>query len=295
MSSVPTATPSAARAARAAARGGAHRVLRFLPRVLLSRMLGFLERVPLPVPLRRRFYGAYCRRFGANLEEAEQPLESFRSFNEFFVRRLKPGIRPVDPDPASVVSPVDGRVAACGAIERGRLLQAKGLDYSLEELVTVPMLSASLVGGCYVTIYLAPGDYHRIHSPVDGDVLWAVHRPGSLWPVNDAAAAAIRDLFVVNERLVTVLETSRGTAALVKVGAFNVGSIRVDYDARLGRGRRARHRAFPVPAHYTKGAEIARFEMGSTVIVLLPRTFELRNGLSAGTRLRCGEPIARAR
>lgn len=269
--------------------------LRFVPRKLASRALGRLERMPIPRSLRAAVYGAYVRRYGVDLAEAAEPLETHRSLNAFFTRRLKPGLRPVDADPRSVVSPVDGRVAALGAIDRGRLVQAKGLDYSLEALVRLPELAASLVGGVYATLYLAPGDYHRIHAPVAGEAIYAVHVPGTLWPVNDAAARGVRDLFVKNERVVTAIESRGGVAALVKVGAFNVGSIRVEYDAAVGRARGPRYRAYVAPRAFAKGEEIARFEMGSTVIVLLPRGYELVPSLRAGARVRLGEPIARAR
>jgi phosphatidylserine decarboxylase len=272
--------------------GGATLPFRFFPRVLASRALGLLERAPIPRGLRAPVYRAYARRYDVDLSEAEAPLESFRSLNEFFVRRLRPGLRPIDPDPDSVVSPVDGRIATFGPIERGRLLQAKGLDYSLEELVAAPLLAASLVGGSQITFYLAPGEYHRIHAPIAGEVSASIHVPGTLWPVNEAASAAIRDLFIRNERVVTVLESRHGTVILVKVGAFNVGSIRVEYDPAVGRGRRARYRAYPLPRHFEKGEEIARFEMGSTVIVCLPAAFKLEPSLRAGARIRLGERIA---
>lgn len=267
--------------------------LRIVPKVLASRVLGLLERVPLPRALRPRAFGWYVRRFGVDLGEADRPLEEYASFNAFFLRRLRPGLRPIDPDPRSVVSPVDGRIVALGAIERGRLIQAKGLDYSLEELVGSPIAAAALLDGSYLTIYLAPGDYHRIHAPTDGKVAWSIHLPGTLWPVNDGAARSIRDLFVRNERVVTGLEAPAGSLVLVKVGAFNVGSIRASYDPAVGRGRRRRYRAYPLAPTIAKGEEIARFEMGSSVVLLLPRDCALAPGLAAGRRTRVGEPLAR--
>jgi phosphatidylserine decarboxylase len=267
-------------------------VFRLVPKVLASRCLGIAERIPVPRSLRAGLYGAYVKRYGVDLSEAEKPLDAYRSFNEFFTRRLTPGARPIDPAPESVVSPVDGRVVAAGRLERGRLLQAKGLDYSLEELVGAPPVSGALVGGSYCTLYLAPGDYHRIHAPVGGGVAFSIHVPGTLWPVNDAAAAAIRDLFVQNERVVTGIETPRGTVVLVKVGAFNVGSIRVEYDPAVGRGRRQRFRAYAPPRTVVKGADLARFEMGSSVVLLLPRSFVLVKDLTAGRRVRVGETLA---
>jgi phosphatidylserine decarboxylase len=263
-------------------------VLRFLPKVLCSRILGILERIPIPRSLRGAAFGWYVRRYGADLSEARRPLADFPTFNEFFLRELREGTRPIDPDPASVVSPVDGRIVAFGAIERGRLIQAKGLDYSLEELVGSSLVSAGLVGGSQLTLYLAPGDYHRIHAPVGGGAALSVHIPGTLWPVNDAAASSIRDLFIRNERVVTGLETPDGIVVLVKIGAFNVGSIRVEYDPEVGRGRRQRYRAYPMPRIFLKGAELARFEMGSSVVLLLPRGYALAPGLKVGNRVRVG-------
>lgn len=267
--------------------------LKFVPRVLASRVLGLFERVPLPRALRGRLYGIYIRKFGVDMGEAEHPVEHYRSFNDFFIRKLRPGLRPVDGTPGSIVSPVDGRIVAFGKLDRGRILQAKGLDYSLEELVVDPSSSGSLVGGSFLTIYLAPGDYHRIHSPVAGNVRFSIHVPGTLWPVNDAAAHSIRDLFIKNERLVTGIETEGGTVLLVKIGAFNVGSIRAVYDPAAGRGRRRRFRAYAIAPRFEQGDEIARFEMGSSVVLLLPRGYQLLDSLAAGARVRVGEAVGR--
>ncbi|MFN0207461.1 MAG: archaetidylserine decarboxylase [Planctomycetota bacterium] len=269
-------------------------MVKILPRVFVSRLIGALERVPLPRFLRARAYGIYIEKYGVRMDEAEKAVDEYVNFNDFFIRKLKNGARPIDNDPKSVVSPVDGRIVAFGKLDRGRILQAKGLDYSLEELVGAPQVSGALVGGSYITIYLAPGDYHRIHSPADATLAFSIHIPGTLWPVNDAAASTIPNLFIKNERVSTGLDTPGGTVILVKVGAFNVGSIRVVYDPAVGRGRRTRFRAYPLPQKFNKGGELARFEMGSSVVLLLPRTFTLRESLQIGAKVRLGEPIARA-
>lgn len=266
---------------------------RVLPKVVASRMLGVAERIPLPRSLRAYAYGAYARHYGVRLEELAAPLDSFRSFNAFFTRALRPGVRPIDANPASAVSPVDGRVVAAGPIEGGRLWQAKGLDYSLEDLVGAPLVSGALVGGRSCTVYLAPGDYHRIHAPVDGEVAFTIHVPGTLWPVNDRAAKRVHNLFIRNERLVSGIETQAGTVVLVKIGAFNVGTIRTEFDPGAGRGRRRRFRAYTPPIPVVKGAPFARFEMGSTVVVLFPRAWELDPGIVPGRTLLMGEAIAR--
>ncbi|HKE00488.1 MAG TPA: phosphatidylserine decarboxylase, partial [Planctomycetota bacterium] len=129
------------------ASGGALTAFRLIPRVLASRVLGLVERVPLPRALRPRVYGAYARRYGVNLDEAERPIDGYRSLNAFFVRRLKAGARPIDTRPNAVVSPVDGTIASFGPIQKGQLFQAKGFDYSLEELVAVPPLTSGLLQG----------------------------------------------------------------------------------------------------------------------------------------------------
>lgn len=269
-------------------------LFRLLPKVLVSRLIGLLERAPIPRSLRARAYGIYIKKYGVRMEEAEHPVEYYKNFNQFFIRKLKAGARPIDADLKTVISPVDGRIVAFGRLDRGRILQAKGLDYSLEELIYAPPLAASYVGGSFITIYLAPGDYHRMHAPVDGSVIYSIHVPGTLWPVNDAAARAIRDLFIKNERVVTGIDTKNGEIAFVKIGAFNVGSIRCEYDPQVGRGRRVRHRAYHPAKNIKKGEDLARFEMGSSIVLLFPRTFTLLETLKEGARVQVGQAIARA-
>lgn len=267
----------------------------FLPKVALSRLIGLLERIPVPTVLRARAYGVYIKKYGVDMSEAAEPVGSFRNFNEFFIRKLKPGLREIVQDRNAVASPVDGKIVTFGKLDHGRIIQAKGLDYSLEGLVAEPRIAGSLLGGSFITIYLAPGDYHRIHSPVDGRVVISIHIPGTLWPVNDSAARSIRDLFMKNERLITGIETGAGEVFLVKIGAFNVGCIRTEYDPLAGRGRRIRMRAYAVPPEVTKGGELARFEMGSSVVLLLPRSYQLAENLREGMRIRMGQAVAARR
>jgi phosphatidylserine decarboxylase len=193
-----------------------------------------------------------------------------------------------------VVSPVDARVAGSGVAEEGRLLQAKGIDYSLSALLNDPIDGRAFEGGAWLTLYLAPKDYHRIHAPLDAEIEGYSYIPGTLWPVNAAGTRLVKGLFCANERLVTFLRTAAGRVAVVKVGAMCVGRIRACYDdvvTNAGRGasRRRYERTVPVK----KGEELAVFELGSTVILLFePGRVALEPSLVEGARVRMGQAIA---
>jgi phosphatidylserine decarboxylase len=269
--------------------------LRLVPKNALSRVVGGLTRANAPRPVRLAAMRAFAARYGIDLSECGE-LETFQTFGEFFARPLRPGLRPVAPGDDVLVSPVDGVVSQAGHTEGGRLVQAKGLDYTLEALLADPALAARFRGGPFLTIYLSPRDYHRIHFPLGGGLRGYRYVPGRLWPVNPASVRGVPGLFTVNERLATVLETPLGLCAVVAVGATIVGRIRAYYDptipvSNLPRARPvARDYAEPIPV--AKGGELGAFEMGSTVILLLePGRAALREGLAEGTRLRVGEPL----
>ena len=269
--------------------------LRGVPKGALSRLAGELTRARLPAPLLRAAMAGFARRYRVDLSECEG-LDSYRTFAEFFARPLLAGRRPVAPGDEVVVSPVDGAVSQVGRAEAGRLVQAKGLDYSLEALLGDRALAARFSGGAYATLYLAPRDYHRIHAPLPGRILGWRYVPGLLWPVNAASVRAIPGLFTVNERLVTVLDTPLGACAVVAVGATIVGRIRALYDPAVPlsnlRGARPLARDYQAPIPVEKGAELGAFEMGSTVILLLePHRAVLAAGLAPGARVRVGEAI----
>jgi phosphatidylserine decarboxylase len=195
-----------------------------------------------------------------------------------------------------VVSPVDGVVSQAGRAEGGRLVQAKGLDYALDALLADPALAARFRGGAFATLYLAPRDYHRIHFPLGGGVAGYRYVPGRLWPVNPASARGVPGLFTVNERLVTVLETPAGACAVVAVGATVVGRIRAAYDPAVPLsnlpGARPARRDYAEPIPVGKGQELAAFELGSTVVlVLAPGRAALRDDLQPGMRVRMGEAL----
>jgi phosphatidylserine decarboxylase len=185
-------------------------------------------------------------------------------------------------------------VSAAGVSGGGRLVQAKGIDYSAAALLADGPLARRLEGGAYATLYLSPRDYHRIHFPLGGAVTGWRYVPGRLWPVNPASVRSVRGLFTVNERLVTVLATPLGACALVAVGATVVGRVRAFYDPTVPHtnapGGRALARDYETPIPAEKGGELGAFEMGSTVILLLePGRAELR--LAGGQRVRVGQAI----
>lgn len=268
-------------------------LLRILPKAAVTRLAGRI----MASPWSRPFVPRFCRHYGIDWREAELPPEQYQSIQQFFCRALKPGARPIDSDPASLVSPVDATVAQAGPIHDGTLLQAKGLTYTVAGLLIDPQVARRYEGGWYATFYLSPRDYHRIHSPVDGVVRNTTYVPGSLWPVNREAVGRLRGLFARNERLITYLDTPTfGRLAIVKIGACMVGGIRVAYDPAV----RATHqrgpieyRCYPHPRPLAKGAELGRFEFGSTVILLAePGFWKLSEALRPDTTVRVGAPIA---
>lgn len=246
------------------------RVLRFLPRNLLSRATGWLAERRRPQWLVRRILVRFARRYRINLGEAERPLADYASVLELFTRRLRPGARPIAPDPEVLVSPVDGRVGSLGRIADGTLVQAKGMEYGLAALLGSEAAAKPFVGGAYITIYLAPTDYHRIHAPIEGNVTRSLHEPGTLWPVNPPSVATVPALFATNERITAVMDSAAGAVAVTMVGATNVGRIRLAYEPYTT-NRRGRHRRVleHQPVHVERGQELAVFELGSTVIVLV--------------------------
>ncbi len=269
--------------------------LRVVPKNALSRVVGGLTRARAPRAVRVAAMRAFAARYGIDLSECGE-LEAFRTFGEFFARPLRPGLRPIAPGEDVLVSPVDGVVSQAGRADGGRIVQAKGLDYSLDALLADPAAAARFRGGAFATLYLSPRDYHRIHFPIGGRITGYRYVPGRLWPVNAASVQGVPGLFTVNERLATLLETPLGACAVVAVGATIVGRIRAYYDPTVPVSNLPRahpvSRDYPTPIPVEKGQELGAFEMGSTVILLLePGRAALRDGLVAGARVRVGEPI----
>src|SRR5450759_3762335 len=188
-----------------------HRLLRLYPKKAVSAVVGFLARRRLSEGLRHPLLGRFAAAFGANLDEAEKELSQYGSFLDFFTRRLKPGARPQAPAvPGAINSPVDGAVIAEGCVENGTLIQAKGLPYLLDELLAGDPFAAELAGARYLTLYLAPKDYHRIHVPLEGACVAAGRVEGELWPVNEASTAFTPGLYMRNRRAYWI---ARGTGS----------------------------------------------------------------------------------
>ena len=251
-----------------------------------SLSLGWLADRRVPGPLRGLTYGAFARFTGADPSEAQLPLDGYPSLGAFFVRRLKPGARTIDPDPERLVSPCDGRLQAVDRIEDGRLLQAKGRAYEHDELLAGARGAHDLEGGWALTIYLGPRDYHRVHTPLAcelEEVRW-VH--GDRVSVAPQVLARRERVLSTNERSVLRLVTPRGPLFLVMVGALNVGRIRV-VGVEPGTSPAA-------PVAFERGAELARFEMGSTVVLVLPKNAgEPLEGTTPGAAVRLGQPLCR--
>ena len=262
-----------------------------LPQHGLSRLTLAATRVRAPW-FRNLLIRGFLALFPVDMSDAvETDPYRYASFNEFFTRALRTAARPIAVGAADIACPVDGRVSECGAIQGESLLQAKGRHYSLVELLAGRDWAAHFCGGSFATIYLAPFNYHRIHMPARGRLLDTVYVPGRLFSVNAATARGVPRLFARNERVLTLFEGDFGQFAVVLVGALNVGSMATVWAGDVTPA--ARRTLAHLPARdilLDKGAELGRFNMGSTVIVLFPPgRARWRPALAAGTSVRMGE------
>jgi phosphatidylserine decarboxylase len=226
-------------------------------------------------------------------EAAEPDPYRYGSFNEFFTRALKDGARKVAADAAAIASPVDGCISEAGTIDRNRLLQAKGRDYGLAELLAAQPWAGRFEGGSFATIYLAPFNYHRVHMPLRGQLKETVYVPGRLFSVNAATAQHVPGLFARNERVLTLFDSDAGQFALLLVGALNVGSIATVWAGDITpAARRVVSRVPSPPTTLEKGAELGRFNMGSTVILLFePNRVRWHPSVHAGSAVRLGQSL----
>lgn len=266
-----------------------------LPHHPLSRCAGALAGSRL-APVRAAMIGLFRRAYGVDLAEAVEPDPGrYPSFNAFFTRALVPGARPVAPEAGAVASPVDGTVSAAGTIAGDALLQAKGREYGLTELLGgSPERAVPFEGGSFATLYLSPRDYHRVHMPLAGRLTETVHVPGRLFAVNRAAVRAVPRLFARNERVAALFDTEAGPMAVVLVGALLVGSIETVWAGRVTppRGREVRSWVPTTEVRLARGAELGRFAMGSTVILLFsPGRVRWDEALAPGAAVRMGRRI----
>ncbi len=237
------------------------------------------------------------RKFGVDLSEAAEPdPTAYPTFNAFFTRALKPGARVADADPAAFLMPADGHVSQCGDIVDGRIFQAKGQSFTAAELLGDDEAARPFTDGVYATVYLSPRDYHRVHMPWTGTLRETVHVPGRLFSVGTDAVASVPRLFARNERLVCHFDTEFGPMASVMVGALLVSGVEtvwsgVEIPAYGDRITRKDYRGKGIELE--RFAEMARFNYGSTVIVLLPRgVAALDPALKAESPVRLGQRLA---
>ncbi|QDE68787.1 MULTISPECIES: archaetidylserine decarboxylase [Myxococcus] len=269
------------------------KLMQVLPKSALSTVVGMATRLPVPAPVHQAAMRAFAKAYNVDMEEAEHSFDHYPTFAQFFTRGLKPGLRPVDAGEKVVVSPVDGRVSQVGYSDYGRCLQAKGIEYTVDELLGDSEAAKPFHGGAWTTIYLSPRDYHRIHAPLGGTITGYAYIPGEFWPVNPASVKNKQSLFCVNERLVTYLDTVAGKCAVVKVGATCVSRIKAAYDeVTTHTGQPGKVHRYGAAMPVEKGGELGRFEMGSTVILLFePKRVTWDDSLQEEAVVRLGKRI----
>lgn len=241
-----------------------------IPQQTLSQAAGYLAKSENPV-VKKAFIHTFARAYGIQLDEyARGDLDDYTSFNDFFTRELKEGSRPIDPTPNSIACPADGTVSQIGHIQKGQILQAKGRDYDVGQLLADFELGKHFTDGSFATIYLAPTNYHRVHMPFDGTLVATRYVSGTLFSVNDVTAQNVPDLFARNERLVCDFDTAFGRASVVLVGAMIVAGIECVATGAIKRTPYIQHRTHDLALK--KGDELGRFYLGSTAIVILPKS-----------------------
>lgn len=278
----------------------ARTVWRVAPKRAYSGAVGWGAARGIPGWFRSTFLGRFARLYGIDVTEAERSLAEYRTLDEFFTRRLREGARPVDPDVNVVVAPSDGTVIESGVVTEGQLVQVKGVLFELDELLGDASLASKFEGGGYLTTYLSPRDYHRVHSPVAGSIVAWRHVPGTLFPVGASSVAREPGLFISNERLVTIIDGGRaGLCALVMVAAVGVGHITAAYDESIATHHASFKRAgvtqksYDVPRPVAKGGEIGTFHLGSTTIAVFQAGRVVLGDLPPNAVTRMGEAMGR--
>jgi len=250
----------------------AAQLLRVLPRSAISKALGTLCEAQLPAPLAKAVVDTYCRAYDVATHEADPSGVPYRSFDAFFTRKLRAGLRNVEGDARTLVSPADGVLSEIGRIEPHGAIRVKGQDYTLEELLGDARWARELCGGGFGVVYLSPRDYHRVHAPVDGEIASVRGIEGDRWPVNSIGERYVRGLFVRNRRVVVEIRSPAfGRVAVVFVGAMIVGRmtvVGVDQSDVVGA------HAIEPPKKIARGDELGAFHLGSTVVFAVgPESF----------------------
>lgn len=245
-------------------------VQNLVPQQTLSEVTGYLAKSQNPI-IKKAFVHTFAKAYNIDLAEYQRGnLDDYASFNDFFTRELKDGSRPIDETMGSIISPADGKVSQIGHITHGQLLQAKGREYDVGQLLADFELGRAFTDGSFATIYLAPTNYHRVHMPFDGKLIATRYVPGTLFSVNNTTADHVPDLFARNERLVCEFDTEFGRACVVLVGAMIVAGIECVATGAIKRTPYIQHRTHDLPLK--KGDELGRFYLGSTAIIVLPKS-----------------------
>jgi phosphatidylserine decarboxylase len=271
-----------------------YRYLRYVPKNRLSRTIGRLVHARLPRPLARLLVHRFARAYQIDVDAAGKPLHEYPSIGHFFTRDLAEGLRPIE---SEFVSPVDGVLRNYGPVENGRLVQIKGKTYTVARFLGDESHAKRYEDGAFFNLYLSPQDYHHVHSPVSGTIVRSVHIPGMLWPVNDWSLANIDELFSINERVVTYIESETlGLVAVVMIGATNVGKISVVYDSFISNTtgtKQPASRDYPHPIPIAAGDRLGTFHMGSSVVMLFePGRVDVTNvRLEAGKKVQYGAAV----
>ncbi len=270
-------------------------ILHWFPKQAFSRGMGWASRLQVPRPLRDPIYRSFARHYGVDLSELDRPLTEYDRFDDFFCRPLPHGARRIEDGADVLVAPCDGVLSVQSHTNDGLCIQAKGHDYTVSGLLADEAAARRFCGGLFMTIYLAPHNYHRVHSPIDGEVVGYRHIPGARYPVNQLSVTHVPNLFARNERWVTYLRTGLGEVALVMVAATGVGNITVSYEPSLctmaggpDRGACTYDQGKPL----NKGDELGIFHLGSTVILLF-EPGRVTSETTVGSVLRVGQSIGR--
>jgi phosphatidylserine decarboxylase len=262
-----------------------------IPRAALTRFMGWFSKIENPLV---RDISIGCWKLFSDLDLSEARKTRFASLHDCFVRELKPGLRPADPDPAVVASPSDGIIGAFGTVRDGELYQIKGAPYSLSDLVGDPKLVEAHRNGKFVTLRLTSSMYHRFHSPHDARIARVTFIHGDTWNVNPIALKRIERLFCKNERAVIEMRLQNGDAlTLVPVAAILVASIRLHCLGMVLNGQSRGPTMFSCDVDVKKGDELGWFEHGSTIILLAPASYEFCEKVKEGARIRAGQALLR--
>lgn len=262
-----------------------------VPQQALSELAGQLAKSENPL-VKKAFIHTFARAYNISLDEyARGELDDYASFNDFFTRELQDGRRPIDEAQGALICPADGTVSQLGGIDGQSILQAKGFDYSVGQLLADYDDGQYFTDGQFATIYLAPHNYHRVHMPFAGKLIATRYVPGDLFSVNNATAQSVPNLFARNERLVCLFDTDFGRAAVVLVGAMIVAGIECVATGKITRTPYIQYRTHDLDLQ--KGDELGRFYLGSTAIIILPKSADSTwlDGIEHGTTVMMGQKI----